>query len=289
MKTYAGALAFVAMTAAATPSHAQDEAQPSQPSGEAPSSSAPAPSAATQTSTSTSTSISTSTPVAMPEASAYAAPAAAESPEPRGGEPHRPRFRFGIGARVSYVTDSGFDTFATDNSLGQLALEGSYAFYTSRRLSLAAGLAWDVGSRTSGARGVDTRLTVHHLAVPVEARLHLTNGIYLFGKVAPGLAVFHARVDDPSSNGTLEDTPAVFATDLSAGVSFLIAPHGSFARRGVRFWLTPEGGYGVTASSSLRPRADREEEDVLGSDGRSRLGSLAVSGGFFRIAASATF
>ncbi|MBS2019416.1 MAG: hypothetical protein JST00_41525 [Deltaproteobacteria bacterium] len=235
-------------------------------------------------------------PVPEPESSAPPASAApalavyAERPAPSAARtPRYDRFRFGIGGRAGYVDDPGFDPFATNDVLGQLSLSGSYVLLSRQRLSVSVGGAWDVGSRTAGARGLETKLTVQRLTAPIEARLHVLPWLHAFARVAPGAAAFHARVADPSAPETLEDVKWVFATDLSAGASVLVLPHGDWGERRVRFWLTPEVGYGLTARATLRPVADRDAEDVLGADARSRLGSLSTSGAFWRVSMNVTF
>jgi hypothetical protein len=197
--------------------------------------------------------------------------------------------RIGLGFRVGYVDDPGLDTFADSDTLAQVSLDASYAFFTRGRLAIAAGLAYDAGSRTSGARGLTTKLMVNRITVPLEARYYLAPWVDVFAKVAPGTAALHARVEDPSSPATLEHTPWVFAADLSAGASFRVLGARDGDPRHPRLWITPELGYGVTSSHALRPRADRDEADVLGSDEPMRLGSLALDGVFWRLSVGLSF
>jgi len=234
-------------------------------------------------------------PPPLPLASApVLAPAAAPGPEeaaPRVA-PTTPRYdylRLGLGFRIGYINDPGFDTFASSDVLAQMSLEGSYAFYTKGKVALAAGVAWDIGSRASGARGLDTRLTVHRLTVPIEARYYVTPWLNGFVKVAPGTAAYFARIKDPSSGAQLEDAPWVFATDLSAGATVRLAGSNDHGARRARLWLTGEGGYGLTGGVALRPRPSRDDADILGSDESTRLGSLAVNGGFWRMGLAVSY
>lgn len=203
--------------------------------------------------------------------------------------PHYDYLRFGLGFRIAYIPDGGFDTFASNDVLGQMSLEGTYAFYTKGKLALASGVAWDVGSRSSGARGLTTSLTVNRLTVPVEARWYFTPWLDGFVKVAPGAVGCFARVQDPSSGATLEDAPWAFATDLSAGATVRLAGSSDHSVRRARLWLTAEGGYGLTGSRALRPRPNRDEADVLGADEPTRLGSLALNGGFWRLGLAVSY
>ncbi len=107
--------------------------------------------------------------------------------------------------------------------------------------------------------------------------------------MAPGAVGYDARVQDPSSGATLEDAPWAFAADLSAGATLRLAGSSDHSVRRARLWLTGEGGYGLTGSRALRPRPHRDEADVLGSDASTRLGSLAVNGGFWRVGLAVSY
>jgi len=219
------------------------------------------------------------------------APAARyEAAEPRPvGPPRYDYFRFGTGLRVGYIGDRGFDAFADDDTLAQVAVDASYAFITRGKLAISAGAAWDVGSRSSDLRGLGTKLTVHRLTVPIEARYYLAPWVNVFAKVAPGTALFNARITEPSSPRSIEDSSWVFAADLSAGASFRIIGSSDHASRSARLWITHELGYGITSSKDLRPSPNRNEEDILGADQQSRLGAFAANGVFWRTGLAVTF
>jgi hypothetical protein len=190
---------------------------------------------------------------------------------------------------VGYITDPTFDAFADSDTLAQVSLDATYAFFTRGKLAIAAGLAYDAGSRASGARGLTTKLTMHRISVPIEARYYFAPWFNAFAKVAPGTGALVARVEDPSSPRSLEDTPWVFAADLSAGASFRLVGPSDHAKRHPRLWITQEVGYGLTTSAGLRPSPGREEADVLGSDQSTRLGSLAMNGIFWRTSLAVSF
>lgn len=232
-------------------------------------------------------------PAPAPEAFTYRAPAPlapAESTEERPPSPPRYDYlRFGLGFRIGYIGDPAFDTFADDDVLAQMSLDASYAFYTKGKLAIAAGVGWDVGSRTAGARGLTTKLTMHRLTVPIEARWYFAPWFDVFAKVAPGAGALYARIQDPSSPSTLEHAPWVFATDLSAGASFRLVGKNDHDKRHPRLWITQEIGYGLTTEHALRPRPDRDEANVLGSDEPTNLGSLALNGVFWRTGLALSF
>jgi hypothetical protein len=233
---------------------------------------------------------SATTPARAPIAEAPAADATREAAEDRApGPPRYDYLRVGLGFRIGYIDDRAFDTFADNDVLGQLSLDASYAFFTRGKLAISGGAAWDVGSRSAGVRGLTTHLTVHRLTVPIEARWYFTPWFAVFGKVAPGVAAFNARVEDPSSPASLEHAPWVFAGDLSAGATFRLAGTNDHAARAARLWVTPELGYGLTSSRGVSPSPNRDAADVLGADERARLGSLAVNGLFWRASVGLTF
>ena len=98
------------------------------------------------------------TPAASPAAPAFTyrapAPLVPEESTPVPATPPRYDYlRFGLGFRIGYIDDPGFDNFADSDVLAQASLDASYAFYTRGKLAISAGVGWDVGSRTSGARG----------------------------------------------------------------------------------------------------------------------------------------
>jgi hypothetical protein len=215
-------------------------------------------------------------------------PAAAVVTPARG--PHRYDYlRVGLGLRVGYIGDRGFDTFADSDTLAQVSLDASYAFFTRGNLAVSGGVGYDAGSRTSGARGLTTKLTMHRLTVPIEARYYLAPWAGVFAKVAPGAGALYARIEDPSSPSTLEHAPWVFAADVSAGASFRVAGSNDGNPRRARLWITHELGYGFTTERTLRPRPDRDEADVLGADQSARLGSIAMNGVFWRTGLAMSF
>ena len=171
-----------------------------------------------------------------------------------------------------------------------MSLDASYAFYTKGKLAIAAGLGWDVGSRTSGARGLTTKLTMHRLTVPIEARWYFAPWFDVFAKVAPGAGALYARIEDPSS----PEHPRA----CSLGLRDRSQRRGVVPARGRRVTTTSAGrasgsrqeiGYGLTSEHALRPRPNRDEADVLGSDESTKLGSLAVNGVFWRTGLALTF
>ncbi len=228
-------------------------------------------------------------PVAPPDAAEVRpplAPDATETPAPFGGRVSM--WRVEAGYRGSFVPSAGYDPFSTNDFLPQFSLAASRTLVGARPLSLAAGLAWDVGSSSAGDRGDHASIGVQRLTVPIEARVHFGTRGYLFVRGAPGVVAQHTEVDDPSAPAPLSKTRWLFATDLSAGYAFLVWPRSRLPAQVARLWLQADGGYGWVVSERLDlgpTLASTDARIVSGVD----LGNVSLSGPFFRVAAAASF
>lgn len=205
------------------------------------------------------------------------------------GPPRNDFVRLGAGVRIGYVDDPGLDTFSKNDVLPQFSLDATITLLSGKKMSLASGVAWDVGGRSNGLRGLDASLTVHRLTVPIEGRYHVARGLYAFGRLAPGAAALMASVNDKSSSANLKETSWVFAGDLSVGASVLLGSRRDLDQRAPRLWITPEVGWSLTTAADLRPSPSRDQEDVLGRDVGTNLGSVAMNGFFWRASIATTF
>jgi hypothetical protein len=173
------------------------------------------------------------------------------------------------------------------NALPQFSIDGTVPLLTSEKLVLATGLGWDMGARSADIRGLRSELTTHRMTIPIEVRWNYVPGLYTFVKIAPGAAAMVTSVSD--GGRTLGTTGWAFAADASVGGSILLGSRRKLDQRGIRFWITPEGGYGLTTAARLRANVGRPDDQVLGNDEDTNLRSLALSGAFWRITASATY
>jgi len=193
-----------------------------------------------------------------------------------------------LGLRSSFVTDKGYDAFSNDNALPQFSLGVSRTVWDEDRLSFAPGVIWDYGWRSSSARGQNTSLATHRLAVALEGRYHFLPWMYGLVRVTPGALHQAVEVDDALSAAPLVASSWVFALDASAGAAFLIGPQQESSASPVRFWLAAEGGYGFAGSSPLVLHPDLAEGDPRRT-GDLDMGTLAMGGAFFRIYGSVTY
>ena len=205
-----------------------------------------------------------------------------------------PLVRGSLGLRGQWLGSEGRDPFTNNDFSPQLSLGADVTLLRTRRLSLAAGVAWDLGAGSGTARGVDATLVTHRLTVPIEGRWHWTRSAYGFFRAAPGFSANVARLRDVDANvGTYGDTRFAFATDLSAGVAFGLSPQPKNGSRGVRLWLVPELGYALAGKTSfaLTPPSERPDTDVTlpGSTLPARLPGFSPSGPFFRVSLALGF
>lgn len=238
-------------------------------------------------------------PVAAPVASSRASGVPARAPEtdgevPEDPHPHvAPRYdmlRVGLGLRMGYVASDGYDLFSDDDVLPQFSIDATYTVFHRARFSVAAGVAFDIGRSESRLRTFASSLSAGRLTVPIEGRFHATPWLYAFARVAPGTAFYGMTVEDSSAaGGRLTQAPWVFASDFSAGASFLLGPGRGMEKRRVRFWLTPEAGYAFTATKAVLLGADRSADEAFGADTRVDGGSLSTSGFFWRATLGLTF
>jgi hypothetical protein len=193
-----------------------------------------------------------------------------------------------VGMRSTFVTDRGFDPFATDNVLTTFSLGASRTVFDYDAFSLAPGIFWDYGARSATARGNAASLASHRLALALEGRYHFMPWMYGLVRVTPGAISQSARLQDPLAPAPYVASSWSFALDASAGVAFLLGPQAAAASSPVRWWLAAEGGYGYAGSAPLLMRPDLASDDPRRT-GDLDLGRLALGGGFFRVYGSITF
>jgi hypothetical protein len=192
-----------------------------------------------------------------------------------------------VGMRSTFVTDPGFDPFASDNVLTSFSLGASRTIFDYDAFSLAPGVFWDYAARSATARGDATSLVSNRLALALEGRYHFAPWGYGLVRLTPGTIHQSVQLTDPLAAAPYIAQSWTFAFDASAGAAFLLGPHAASASP-VRWWLAAEGGYGYAGSASLLMHPDLASDDPRRT-GSLDLGRLALSGGFFRIYGSITF
>lgn len=197
-------------------------------------------------------------------------------------------WRIEAGYRGSYIASSGYNPFSTNGYFPEFSLAASRTLVASRQFSFAPGVAWDFGNSSATARGDTTSLDMQRITVSLEGRLHFGPWGYAYLRAAPGAAVQHAQINDGSSPAPLSKTQWVFATDLSAGYAWLVWPRWDASVVQPRLWLQGEAGYGFAAGERLALAPSLPSGSLERATGVD-LGSLAMAGGFFRVAAAVSF
>ncbi len=197
-------------------------------------------------------------------------------------------WRVEMGYRGSFVPNAGYDPFSTNDFLPQLSVAATRTVFARDHVSFASGLAWDHGSSSATDRGDPASLSMHRLTVPLEARAHFGMWGYAFVRGAPGVVALHTDVGDSAAAASLSKTQWLFATDLSAGYAWHAWPRRRQDPQVAHLWLQADGGYGWVAQERLNlgpTLASGDARIVSGID----LGTISMSGAFFRVEAAASF
>jgi hypothetical protein len=191
-----------------------------------------------------------------------------------------------VGMRSTFVTDRGFDPFASDNALTSVSLGVSRTILHEGSFSFAPGVVWDYGARSATARGQPTSFSANRLGLALEGRYHFAPWVYGLVRITPAALHQRAELQDPLGPAYRMNAWS-FAVDASAGAAFLLGPHGD-SPAVVRWWAGAEGGYGYASSASLRMRPALGDDDPR-KVGDLDLGKVALGGAFFRIYGAVTF
>src|SRR5262249_34334300 len=151
-------------------------------------------------------------------------------------------WRYELGYRGEFVTSPGYNPFSTQDYFSQVSMTASRTVYVRGPFSFAPGIAWDYGKSAATARGDATALDVRRLVVALEGRAHFGTWGYAFLRLAPGVALENAEVDDPSSPAPLTRSRWLAAGDVSAGYALPVVARLDRSDLTPRFWLQADGG-----------------------------------------------
>jgi hypothetical protein len=223
-------------------------------------------------------------PSAAPAPSAPVADRAPEEPLPPAGSPV---WQGWLGVRSSYVKSSGYDPFASNDSMIGGSLGASVRLFDTAPLSFALGTAFDWSGSESTARGAPTKLLAYRLLLAPEVRYSLIPELYFFARPSLGVLRSVASIDESATGVTLYSRAWLAAADLDAGVAVAFWDLRS-KKSDLRFWLVADGGYAWAQEQTLtmEPDADSGAPERTAS---LELGRLAVRGPYFRVAVAATF
>ena len=174
--------------------------------------------------------------------------------EPLGS--HQPHIEASLGARVSKVSDKGYDPFASSDELAQLSLGVAGTVVASGRLALGAVGFWDYGGHSATARGEATSLTLQRLTVGPELRYHVITPLYVFAHALPAFAYTEASLDDSVAAATRYARHWAYGVDGAVGAAYELFGMRSGESIRPRLWATAEGGYGYLSATRLSLRPD---------------------------------
>jgi len=191
------------------------------------------------------------------------------------------RWELTAGVRTAFIKDPAFDPFSNNDAFAQFSLSGAGVIARVDRLAFVAGAILDVGSTNAVARSAPSQLSMTRLSALAEGRYQPWSRLYGFVRVAPGLLHGSASLTDASSpsGSSLGTSFNAFSVDASAGAALRL---GSLGETKLSAWMIGDGGYGWVQSERLllAPSLGADQSKT----GTLDLGSLAASGGFFRIA-----
>lgn len=194
-----------------------------------------------------------------------------------------------LGVRTAFITDSGFDPYATDNALTQVSLGGGRTVLAEGRFSLAVLALWDYGQRQSSARGERTQLDVHRISLGPEIRYHVIPRFFVFARTSPSAVYTDAQLDESVTAVNVYSHKWAAGFDATAGAAFEVIGKRSGESRKPRFWVIGDGGYTWAApvDMNLKPAPDN-------SSAPQRVASvpfptLVLRGPMFRVSAAMTF
>ena len=193
------------------------------------------------------------------------------------------------GVRTAFITDGGFDPYATDNALTQVSLGGGRTLLAEGRFSLAVMALWDYGQRQGTARGERTQLDVHRLSLGPEIRYHVIPRFFVFVRASPSAIYTDAQLDEAVTAVNVYSHKWAAGFDATAGAAFEVFGKRSGESKKPRFWVVGDGGYSWAApvDVNLRPASDSTSapERVAAVP----FPALRLRGPMFRVSAAMTF
>ncbi len=197
-------------------------------------------------------------------------------------------WRLELGYRANFVTNAGYNPFASQDYLGQLSIAATRTLFVSGPFVLASGLAWDYGRSSSTARGDPSSLEMQRLLVPIEGRVHFGRWGYALLRAAPGVAVENAEVDDAAVSAPFTKNRWLFAGDVSGGYAFPVVVRTGPSRSSPSMWLEADGGYGWAVAERLDLTAQTSASAAAVASGID-LGTLTMRGAFVRFSGAVAF
>lgn len=216
-------------------------------------------------------------------------PAPPAEPPPPPAAPSR-QYHLGVsaGGRGIVVPSAGYDPYSDNDFLPMFALGASYSPIQLGPIALGLELEYDIGGSAARARGASTSLTAQRVMLGLRADWAAARSFGLYAKVAPGVAIADAEIEDDSDNQPLTASAAAFALDAALGAALRVGYSGDPTAPKAGFWLVAELGYAFTTPMEMQFTPE-EDPDLPRNLGETRLPDLQLSGFTPKLAFAVTF
>ena len=228
-----------------------------------------------------------------------AAPARAAAPLGVEQAPPRPPIglELSLGVRAERLGGAGYEAFANDHGMTELALAASYRLAGSPRAGLTAGVEWNHGSTSAEARGSNASLALDRLSLSLRVHRAVRARWIVFGRLAPGLIRARARLAESAASPlyaaygdgtTMGQTRWVPTVTGALGAAFRVGQLARPREPVYALWLVAEGGYSLARSYQVAVAPTSAPAPAL-TDQPLALGELTPGGPLFDVVAALTF
>jgi hypothetical protein len=215
---------------------------------------------------------------------------AKEAPATPAHAPRRQYVSLGFGIRAAHIESKGYDPYSESDGQPMMTLFGTVTPWPTRPFSVHLAFEWDYGSSESHARGIESTLDLHRLALGLELRYLPISRISLFARAMP--AAIHAGgvVKDASFTDHLEANAWTWGVDATAGAAARVASFGHVEHPAASIWIGLDMGYRFAAPAAMRLRpGGLTEADQARRFGEVPMADLDVSGFVGRLTGSVSF
>jgi hypothetical protein len=214
---------------------------------------------------------------------------AVQHPDPVGVE-------LSLGGRTDRLGGDGFAPFSGDRWMAESMVGASYRLAGARDRGVTMGASWNHGRASSTARGAAASLELDRLSLSLGGHRAVWRRLTIFGRLAPGVVRLKAAMSESSvlnageygNDTTLSQTHWALALEAAAGAAFRVLEVARPREHVFALWLTAEGGYGLTGSTTLALASNRGQAPAQ-TDVPVHLGSVTPGGAFLNFAAALTF
>lgn len=197
-------------------------------------------------------------------------------------------WQIGLGLRHSWVRDSGFDPYATNDSLLHGSVFATRSLFVRSNFGVGAGLIFEAGGRSAQARGAEASLSVYRPGAILEARYNVVRNLYLGVRLVPQAVYTELRLQEASAPATMGQNDWRFGLDATAHVGWNVLRMLGVRATIPEWWLLADVGYGYTQRKEMSLKPQLDDSDPRSNE-RLNLGKMATSGLMMRVALAVHF